>query len=146
MEQFKKTGKTSEELEEKAKKDILKDKVVAFIEEKESRKAIMKSAQLGGLEIHSLAKEFTGGMEGKNFSEIKKLLATDLLRRRYVLSDAVMHVEIGEKDLNLLKEKFKRDSEKTGDSRSFAEEKREARKKREKLPYSHKGIPAGDLD
>ncbi|MFA4817811.1 MAG: hypothetical protein WC608_03790 [Parcubacteria group bacterium] len=147
MEQFKKTGKTPEDLEKEAKKDILKNKVAAFVDEKENRKAITKSTQLGGLEIYNLAKEFTRGVEDENFPEIKKILAMDLLRRKYRLSDAVMRVEIGGENLNLLKEKIKRDPEKNSDElKSALDEKKELRRKRGKLPYAHRSLPASDLE
>lgn len=147
-ERFRAVGKTPEELEEKTKETILINKIVEFVDEKKSDiwKIISEEGKLSGLHIYSLAKEFTGDVQDDNFIFIKKILAKTLLDKKYKLSPAVVRAEVEGKDGALLERKLKQDAERAGDIKSVAEEKRESRKKREKLPGPQKGLPTGDLE
>jgi hypothetical protein len=134
---FEVRGKTPEDLEREASEDILKNKISAFIDEQESKKKLRKNARMGSLEIHNLAVEFAGGAESENLPKIKKILATNLLRREYDLSEAVIRVEIGDENLNLMK--TKKEIELKPDKRAL-------REKRATLSYSHRSMPDSDLD
>lgn len=147
-ERFRAVEKTPEELEEETKENILINKIVEFVDEKKSdiRKIISEEGKLSGLHIHRLAKEFTGDVQDDKFIFIKKILAKTLLDKEYKLSPAVVRSEVEGKDGSLLERKLKQDTERVDGIKSVAEEKRELRKKREKLPGPQKGLPTGDLE
>jgi len=148
-EQFKQTGKMPEELEKEAAENTLINKIIQFVEDKENelKKISDKEGKLGGRHIHELAKEFNKGAEGEELIAIKKILAKTLQVKGYELKDSVLSVEIDEKDLDWLKERKEAKRAKTDlKLKSVADEKKELRKKREKLPGPQRGLPTGDLD
>lgn len=145
---FKATGKNLEELEKDAKNEILKNKISNFIDKNKKNidKIIKMEGELGALNIHELARRFTGNAGDEEISSAGTLFARILAKGGYKLNSAVIRAEIKGKDGSLLEKKAR-----TGQKKQIPcptlnpKTVNEIKKARAKLPPHQRGLPNADL-